>query len=722
MKKFVYIYALICFILSSCETNELGSPVEETNKTTMHFTLSIPDYKIAQNTRSASYENAVNNMWLMVFDTNGLFLGRVQATNLVSEENAGIGTGSFEAQVPSNAGIIHFIGNCNQMENFDDMAAYQKDEREIIPALSSNTMAFWGRNVITSLSNPVSVLLYRNQAKVTVENQGATNFTLTGYAVCNYITTGTIAPFNPETMPTPFVLLEGVPTVPQGTLSYGSQTDSDCDLTVKYMFANPNYFNDQTYVIIKGRLNGGSTDLYYKIQLLDSDQQPYPVVRNYTYRIVIRSFSDNANGSTSFSEAMNAAPSNNLYADIFKDSPTISDDKNNVLALGSVNQLFVQGGTLNVSADYYQNGTLSNSLIEVSVAEDQGSIISALSYNSSTGMVTANVQQILVGQQQASIVVKAGVLSRTITVISSELYSFAPATFSPAVYTSRDELMTLNFIIPNTIPSYMFPLECIITTKNLYPVSPNQDLEVNLSSGGYSYSYWATGSGTVSLNFKTGFENSDETVTIQNKYFTTASVPLQARHFTNVSINSRTNLVNYGSGNTATYTFTISDIASSPVTYPLTVLISTTNLTTTQSGWTAVSGGYSHTYTSALSGAQTVQFTSNKAVSAEDVIISANGFSPTTISYDNVLGSRVHVGNNINVYANGTYYTLPRYTITSSNTTDVPNFTTSSSSAYSFYIAAGAKLSDTVTFNYSGYYGSYTIEQLLLSPRIILQQ
>ena len=722
MKKFIYIYALLCFALFSCETDDSISPEEKTDQTTMRFTLNIPDYKIAQNTRAASYENAVNNMWLMVFDANGLFLGRVQATNLVSEENAGIGSGTFEAQVPSNTGIIHFIANCDQMANYDDIAAYQKDEREIIPALNSNTMAFWGRNVITSLSNPVNVTLYRNQAKITVENQGASNFTLTGYAVCNYITTGTVAPFTPDATPTPFVLLEGTPTVPQGTLSYGNQTESDCNMSAKYMFANPNYFNDQTYVIIKGRLNGSGTDMYYKIQLLDTDQQPYPVIRNHTYRIVIQSFSDNANGSPTLSGAMSAAPSNNIYADIFKDSPTISDDNNNVLVVGSVNELFVQGGVLEVSANYTQNGTLNNSQVTVSVAEDQGSIISGLNYNSSTGMIRATVMPILVGQQQASIVVKAGVLSRTITVISSALYLFDPAAFSPALYTSRDQLMTLNFNIPATIPSYLFPLECVITTKNLYPVAPNQDLQVNLSNGSYNYSYWATGPGTVNLNFKTAFENSDETVVIQNKYFATANVILHSRRFRNVSINSGTNIVNYGTGNTATYTFTISDIASSAATYPLTVLISTKNLTTTQSGWTAVSGGYSHTYTSAPSGTQTVQFTSNKAVSAESVVISANGFSPTTIHFDNVLASRVAVSNSINVYFNGNYYTLPRYTITSSNTSVVPSFTTSNSSTYSFYIAAGAKLSDTVTFNYSGYYGSYTVEQLLASPRILLQQ
>jgi len=714
MKKIIFIYSLICLVFTSCQEDNLEKINKDTDKSKVRFSLSIPDYHIpVSKNRSTSYENAVNDLWIMAFDVNGLFLEKVHVSNLVSQESNGIGSGSFEATIPNDAVILHFIANCDQIASFDDMVYYQKDEREIIPELSSDAMAFWGRNVVTSYNNPVNVTLYRNQAKVTVSNQGATNFSLTGYALGNFITRGTIAPFNPNATPTPFVLSENLPTVPQGTIERQNQNEANCDLTPKYMFANPNYFNDQTYVIIKGKMDNGP-ELFYKIQLLDENKQPYPVIRNTNYRVAIQSFSKNAKGSTTFGDAMNAAPSNNIYADIFKESPTIADDKNNILTVGSVNVLFVQGGTLNIPANYTQNGTLNNSQISVSVVDDQGSIVNGLAYNSSTGIITANIAQILVGQQQATIQVKAGVLSRTITVNSSALYDFTPASFTPAIYTGRDQSVTLNFNIPSTIPSYLFPIQYVITTNNLYPVAPNQDLVINYDNGNYQYAQWVYSPGQVSLNFKTAFDNSDEMVTIQNKYFNTASVPLQSRHFENVSINNGTNLVNYGQGSVAALTFSLSDIAGAPATYPVTVVIATDNLTTAQAGWTAVSGGYSHTYTSAPSGVQTVQFTSNKAISLEDIVISANGFNPTTISYDNVLATNVNISGHL--YYDGYSW---GYTATSNNTNSVPHITARSNGNYTSHINQGAKLSDAVMFTayrngyYYAYYGSYTVRQLL---------
>jgi len=688
-------------------------------RTEVNFSLSIPDYQVKRAKSTATYENAVNDLWLMVFDSNGLFIERVHATDLVSEENNGIGTGSFKAEIPNNAGIIHFIANSSQLASFDDKAALQKYEGEIISPFAENNLIFWGRNVISSLTAPISVTLYRNQAKITVENQGATNFSLTGYAICNYVTTGTAAPFNPDATPTPFVLLEDIPTLPQGTLERANQTDANCDLSPKYMFENQNLYNNQTYVIIKGKLDGGE-DMYYKIQLLDTDKKPYTIVRNYHYRIAIKSFSKDANGSSTFDDAKISEPSNNIYAEISKDSPSISDNNNNVLTVGSVYFLFTQGGSLNVSAHYTMNGTASDNQIKVSLAEDEGNIIQGLSYNSTTGAITADVSKIVAGQQTATISVEAGILSRTITVVSSALYSFLPAYFTPELYEVRDQIVTLNFTIPDNVPSFWYPLRCEIATANLYPVDPNINMEIVHENGIYKYVYWATGPGLKSLYFGISMANSDETVTIENDYFKTASVDLKARHFTNVSINGN-NLVNYGNGSKATLSFTIPAYPDYPPTYPLTVLIKTNNLTTTQSGWTAVGGGYyAYNYNSAPSGVQTVQFTSNKAISYEDVSISADGFSEYIFSYDNVLAQSISISNTVYVLSNGRYYTIPRYAVTSSNTAVVPNFTTSRTSTYSLQLPVGAKLHDGITFTTSGYTGYYTVEQLMSSPQMIL--
>ena len=100
-------------------------------------------------------------------------------------------------------------------------------------------------------------------------------------------------------------------------------------------------------------------------------------------------------------------PSNNIYAEIFKESPSISDNNNNVLTVSRLHFLFTQAGTLKVSAQYTANGVTDNSKISVSIAEDQGSILHNLSYDGN-GNISADVSRIITGQYEATITVKAG--------------------------------------------------------------------------------------------------------------------------------------------------------------------------------------------------------------------------------------------------------------------------------------------------------------------------
>ena len=412
MKRFIYYIAIFSLLLASCaDEDQLENPSAEKPRTTFRFTVDIPDYKPVLS-RASTNENTLNDMRLLTFDADGLFIGQSRTSMLIS--NNGVGT--FQADIPDNTGIIHFVANYDQWDSFDERAALQKDERELIPSFSSSKLVFWGRQTLASINDSPRVVLYRNQAKVTVENE-AENFEVTGYAVCNYASSGTVAPFNPDASVTPFVIMDGKPTLAHGSTPKASQTTDDCNMEPKYMFENENYFNDQTYLIIKGRLKGKTEELYYKIQLLDANKKPYPIVRNYLYKVMIKSFSENANGSTTFNDAKSAESSNNIYAEIFKESPSIADN-NNVLTVSQLHFLFVKGGTLNVSAQYTQNGVTDNSKISVVIAEDQGNILHNLNYDGN-GAITADVSRIIAGQQEATITVKAGVLSRTITVVSS---------------------------------------------------------------------------------------------------------------------------------------------------------------------------------------------------------------------------------------------------------------------------------------------------------------
>lgn len=64
-----------------------------------------------------------------------------------------------------------------------------------------------------------------------------------------------------------FCYLGEYPDTSLGSVQKVDQTVADCDLSPKYMNEEMNLFNDQCYVIIKGRLSGETVDKYYKIQL-----------------------------------------------------------------------------------------------------------------------------------------------------------------------------------------------------------------------------------------------------------------------------------------------------------------------------------------------------------------------------------------------------------------------------------------------------------------------
>lgn len=713
--KNVIIYLIASFALFACqdeyEVEKPGVP----GKATLKISVNIPEYRIA--TRAASFENNLSDVWLLTFDMNGLFIGRVHATDLDSQETNGVGNGSFKAEVSEETRIVHVVANYDNWSSFDDKAFAEKDEKELMPALYGSKMVFWGRSEVSSLASPLSVTLFRNQAKVTVQNE-TDNFTVTGYALANIVSTGTVAPFIPNMEPNPFAIQDDITTLPLGTLSRTDQSDTDCNLEDKYMFENPNYYENQSFLIIKGRLKDGS-ELYYKIQFLDNNKRPYTIVRNFQYKVIIKSFSEDAKGSNSFEDAKKAEVSNNIYADIFKDSPSISDSDNNRLTVSNLNFLYTQGGTLNVTAHYTENEVPNDKEISVSIQEDRGNIISGLSYDGN-GNITARIARVYAGQNEATISVKAGKLSRTITVTSSTLYSFSPAAFTPELYTGKDQDITLSFRIPDGIPNYLYPLKCEITTQYLYPTDPNKDLQINFTNGVYKYVYWAESPGTKTLNFKTSLDNSNETVTIENDYFKTAEINLVSRQFENVSVNNN-NMIVYGKGNTATLRFTIPGYADYPPEYPLTVFVATTKLTTSQAGWTAVSGGYSYTYNQAPTGEQTVAFTSTQDDSGEQVTVSAPGFSNATINVENLVNKNTSTSGEIRVIINGRTYTIPNYTVSSSDRSILDSFRANNASNYNISVKSGCKLSDTVSLTTSSYTGTFTVRELLSGQRLNLQ-
>ena len=80
--KNVIIYLMASLALFACQDELEVEKTTKPGKELLRVSVNIPEYRIA--TRAASFENNLSNVWLLAFDRNGLFLERVQATELNS--------------------------------------------------------------------------------------------------------------------------------------------------------------------------------------------------------------------------------------------------------------------------------------------------------------------------------------------------------------------------------------------------------------------------------------------------------------------------------------------------------------------------------------------------------------------------------------------------------------------------------------------------------------
>ena len=103
MKK-VVLYILGALILGACADTDKLPVTGETDKVRITFGVSMPGYKAV--TRADN--NIPSDLFLLAFDSHGLYIERVEANVLTSQAD---GTGTFTADVPSDTKYIHFVAN-----------------------------------------------------------------------------------------------------------------------------------------------------------------------------------------------------------------------------------------------------------------------------------------------------------------------------------------------------------------------------------------------------------------------------------------------------------------------------------------------------------------------------------------------------------------------------------------------------------------------------------
>lgn len=685
MKRLLYILTLL---LCCCSKESLDNGIpNENGHVKVQFKIDIPEAQ-PLDTRAVN-ENLITDLRLLVFDENGRFISRHQAT---------LSGNSYTATLPqsNDKRIIHFIANYD-WSSFNDAASVTKDEGEIIAPLQSGNLIFWQRMVSNAGINASilagqQVSLIRNMAKFTLVNQPVSGLTNAKFALFNQASAGSVAPFN--TMSRTF---DPVITEPAGVTFTTAGTFGVADI---YTFERKNstVTTNPTYVIVQGTYAGATC--YYKIDIIDNNKNMYDIQRNVWFSIIVQSVT--MAGYSTLEAAQSSPASNNISASVLLQSyPTISDG----LFVLSVDKTVVSftsnGQTLRANATYKTiAGIALNSTIVVTLVQDANFPVvnGTVSYDVVTGNLTANINNVPSGGVSyfATIKIEAGNLSRTIRLMLHAPFTFTNISVTPSVVGNvLASPATLKFTIPAEA-EYLLPFNCYITSAYLTPNFGN--IEVIYEDGVYRYKWKVTAVGQQTINFTTNTSNAAETILIDADLFQRGQVAYSNTNgvyrFSNVVITP--NPVNFGTGNAVTLKFTVPTAG--------TYKIYTSNLNPVSG---SVVGGI-YTYTTSVAGEQTVNFTTNKQNTAETIKLTGTSYLDYTIPLKNQLvqiSGTLTYSNSNTIINNGTV-------TVSVGTKVVGIFVTSSTGTYQASIEAN--IGDVLTFTYTRN-NTYTATQAITS-------
>lgn len=495
IRKYLYaITALLATLMVACESDvNIGDlqeqPIPE-GWTKVTFTADTP-LMTEVAVRAADPDGIdVQNLTLFCFNDFGLYISHTDATNLNPALETPSLSGTYEAIIPEDTRIIHFVAN--QSESlYNDSEFVNRSEHEILDNMVGSTgmIVYWSRFIfqekgnfqdqLAEANNGEGIKLIRNQAKVTVEN-GKTNgfIDITGFIVTNIYAFGTVAPYHPEngfpTNGTSFTWPgDDYVTMPHNLTKLSDITG----VTTKpeeYIFEHENTLQDPVSIILRGKPAGSNTDLYYRVLILDDDGEQIMIRRNHHYKLNI--VGSLAYGQETFEEALTAPATNNVWVAV--------DDWVNEISYGgitlSVSETSVvlgedkAGGALTLNYTIKSESDMTNAdAAEISWLPNNTvaahSVRHSFSASGRTGEGTIDVQLLEMGASptlEGTLVVKKGRLQRTIKIMLIKKQKFTPVWAATQIYGgSVGELATLKFTIPEDFP--FFPFNVYISANNL---------------------------------------------------------------------------------------------------------------------------------------------------------------------------------------------------------------------------------------------------------------
>ena len=487
----------------------------------------------------------VQQMTVFCFDANDLFITTVTAK--LAKEMVGTQTlsGTLEVTVPEHAVTLQLVGNQN-LTYFTEDRYRGMSEVEVMSSLeaSAGRMIYWGRSTVDDLKNnhktaETALMLLRNQAKITLNVNPASGFQQKGWVVVNSNAFGTVAPYCAEHgFEAPHYIQRPFVTLPDNKSKLGDFLDVRTNAE-EYIFETNNTADDPIDFIVKGSQNGAD-DLYYRISIIDSDGEYLRILRNHHYQVNITGSLQY--GQKTFSEALEAPATNNVWVSVSDDINLLTDGTHTL----SVDKTSVVIGedefpTPNEYWLHYSLSTKDSSpLVAAEVSWMDGNDVAkpgfTHTFDATTGKGSICVELNQLGglqKREGTLLVKSGVLSRKIKIVTIKKQNFEPAWITTNIYGLKTgEHITMMFTIPDECPQELFPLDVLLSVNDIdirnesgmvLPVITPDDERYGEDNGiGYKYLLSVDGAGKQRVYLQT-INNHEEGDQVE--------VTLEARNF-----------------------------------------------------------------------------------------------------------------------------------------------------------------------------------------------
>lgn len=387
----VALIILLSCIVGACHDEDMVDAVQGADTDgSLTFTVEVPGYVVP--TRAAgqvSIDAEITTLSLFLFDEKGGFMGIVDAekkdgASIDSGEKDDIydtdllnGQGAYQASIPQNTEVVHFIANAPaEFQNLDINRYKGLRAEEVIAPMVTTQQVYWGTSTYADLQQKTftqePVILYRNYAKVVwtweapvaaVADDDESNsavaqiVSIDGWTLCNKPQNATVAPFDADAIgetkgPFHFNLADAnsrYTCVPMADALMELADGAEDEMVSRNTEGSPQplplfdhtteaYGNKRVFAIFKittkrGTETDNNTQLFYKIELLKDTKEngivvhrePFDIKRNHIYTINFKGINPDL-GKSTFTAAAEGPAANNTLVEVEETLPELQSN------------------------------------------------------------------------------------------------------------------------------------------------------------------------------------------------------------------------------------------------------------------------------------------------------------------------------------------------------------------------------------------------------------